>query len=285
MVRSRDRGIVGEATVDFIRQFKVDIGLIGISGIEADGTPARLRLPRGEGGAGDHRALARGLARRRPQQVQPAGDGRAGAPGPDRPAVHRRAAARAVSRSCWPRPASSASPARSAHDRQDAPAGPRPGHLELAQHRLRPATAASSPWRSASSGRSFRSRAGSSTTRARSGSRSSRPRARRSPRPGSAAGDIAAIGITNQRETTLLWNRRTGEPLAQRHRLAGPAHRAGLRGAERARPRAAVPARRPAWSSTPTSPAPSSRGCSTTSPARAPRPSAASSPSAPSTAG
>src|SRR5690606_10069632 len=30
--------IVGEATLDFIRQFKVDIGLIGISGIEADGT-------------------------------------------------------------------------------------------------------------------------------------------------------------------------------------------------------------------------------------------------------
>ncbi len=37
-VRARDNGIVGEATVDFIRQFKVDIGLIGISGIEADGT-------------------------------------------------------------------------------------------------------------------------------------------------------------------------------------------------------------------------------------------------------
>ena len=28
------------------------------------------------------------------------------------------------------------------------------------------------------------------------------------------AGDIAAIGITNQRETTVLWNRRTGEPIA-----------------------------------------------------------------------
>ncbi len=28
------------------------------------------------------------------------------------------------------------------------------------------------------------------------------------------AGDIAAIGITNQRETTLLWNRRTGQPIA-----------------------------------------------------------------------
>jgi len=38
VVRSRDRGIVGEATVDFIRQFKVDIGIIGISSIEADGT-------------------------------------------------------------------------------------------------------------------------------------------------------------------------------------------------------------------------------------------------------
>jgi len=38
VVRSRDRGIIGEATVDFIQQFKVDIGLIGISAIEADGT-------------------------------------------------------------------------------------------------------------------------------------------------------------------------------------------------------------------------------------------------------
>lgn len=38
VVRARDRGIIGEATVDFIRQFKVDIGLIGISAIEADGT-------------------------------------------------------------------------------------------------------------------------------------------------------------------------------------------------------------------------------------------------------
>ncbi len=38
IVRARDRGIVGEVTVDFIKQFKVDIGLIGISGIEADGT-------------------------------------------------------------------------------------------------------------------------------------------------------------------------------------------------------------------------------------------------------
>ena len=38
LVRSRDRAIIGEATVEFVRQFKVDIGLIGISGIEADGS-------------------------------------------------------------------------------------------------------------------------------------------------------------------------------------------------------------------------------------------------------
>ena len=37
-VRAMDRGIIGEMTVDFIGQFRVDIGLIGISGIEADGS-------------------------------------------------------------------------------------------------------------------------------------------------------------------------------------------------------------------------------------------------------
>ena len=38
IVRARDRGIVGEMTIEFIRQFKADIGLIGISAIETDGT-------------------------------------------------------------------------------------------------------------------------------------------------------------------------------------------------------------------------------------------------------
>lgn len=38
LVRSRDRGIVGEATLDTIQQFKVDIGIIGISGIDDDGS-------------------------------------------------------------------------------------------------------------------------------------------------------------------------------------------------------------------------------------------------------
>jgi DeoR family glycerol-3-phosphate regulon repressor len=38
MVRHRDHAIVGEAAVDFVRQFKVDIALIGVSGIESDGS-------------------------------------------------------------------------------------------------------------------------------------------------------------------------------------------------------------------------------------------------------
>jgi DeoR family glycerol-3-phosphate regulon repressor len=38
VLRGRDRGVVGEGAIDFIRQFKVDIALVGISGIEADGT-------------------------------------------------------------------------------------------------------------------------------------------------------------------------------------------------------------------------------------------------------
>ncbi len=42
---------------------------------------------------------------------------------------------------------------------------------------------------------------------------------------GAAAADVAAIGITNQRETTVLWDRKTGEPVAnaivwQDHRTA-----------------------------------------------------------------
>ncbi|MRI34409.1 DeoR/GlpR family transcriptional regulator [Endozoicomonas sp. OPT23] len=37
-VRHRDGGIVGEATRDFIDQFQMDFGVIGISGIDDDGT-------------------------------------------------------------------------------------------------------------------------------------------------------------------------------------------------------------------------------------------------------
>ncbi|WP_428717717.1 DeoR/GlpR family DNA-binding transcription regulator [Undibacterium curvum] len=38
VVRARDGGLTGEAAVDVISQFQVDFGIIGISGIEMDGT-------------------------------------------------------------------------------------------------------------------------------------------------------------------------------------------------------------------------------------------------------
>jgi DeoR family glycerol-3-phosphate regulon repressor len=38
LVRPKDCGIVGEAAIDFIRQFKVDFGIIGISSVDRDGT-------------------------------------------------------------------------------------------------------------------------------------------------------------------------------------------------------------------------------------------------------
>ncbi len=38
VVRNRDRGITGVPTIEFIQQFKVDFGIIGISGIDLDGS-------------------------------------------------------------------------------------------------------------------------------------------------------------------------------------------------------------------------------------------------------
>ncbi|CAM3572792.1 Glycerol-3-phosphate regulon repressor [Vibrio aerogenes CECT 7868] len=37
-VRNRDGGIIGEATLDFIQQFRLDFGILGISGIDFDGS-------------------------------------------------------------------------------------------------------------------------------------------------------------------------------------------------------------------------------------------------------
>ena len=39
---------------------------------------------------------------------------------------------------------------------------------------------------------------------------------------GVGAADVAAIGITNQRETALIWDRESGKPYLQCHCLAGP---------------------------------------------------------------
>src|SRR3982074_2709932 len=81
---------------------------------------------------------------------------------------------------------------------------------------------------------------------------------------GVTAAQVAAIGITNQRETTVVWDRATGKPIhsaivwqeprtpprgeprggggprarkadPQRHRVAGPPHRRPLRVAARGR--------------------------------------------------
>jgi DeoR family glycerol-3-phosphate regulon repressor len=38
VLRHSDGGIIGEATIEFIRQFKVDFAVMGISGIDTDGT-------------------------------------------------------------------------------------------------------------------------------------------------------------------------------------------------------------------------------------------------------
>ena len=43
--------------------------------------------------------------------------------------------------------------------------------------------------------------------------------------------DVVALGITNQRETTIVWDRETGKAGLQRHRLARPSHRAALQSA------------------------------------------------------
>ncbi len=37
-VRNRDGGIMGEATLDFVSQFRLDFGILGISGIDFDGS-------------------------------------------------------------------------------------------------------------------------------------------------------------------------------------------------------------------------------------------------------
>ena len=76
---------------------------------------------------------------------------------------------------------------------------------------------------------------------------------------GLAAGDIAAVGITNQRETCLLWDRRTSKPIHraivwQDRRTADACRRLRDEGHEpRLRPR-------PALCSTPISPRPRSPG-------------------------
>ena len=89
---------------------------------------------------------------------------------------------------------------------------------------------------------------------------------------GLRARDLAAIGITNQRETIVLWDRRTGRPL---HRaIVWQDRRTAVRhgSAARGRPRARRAPEDRASFSTRTSRARSSAGSSTTFPARGRKP-------------
>ena len=54
---------------------------------------------------------------------------------------------------------------------------------------------------------------GRARSRSRSGRASCARRAACSRRPAPAAADVAALGITNQRETTVVWDRRSGAPI------------------------------------------------------------------------
>ena len=113
----------------------------------------------------------------------------------------------------------------------------RPGHHQLARDRVRSRAATHAASRSRSSARSSRSRAGSSTTPTRSGRSQSGVMHEALAKAGVAARDVAAIGITNQRETTVAVGPRDRPADRQRHRLAGPPHRADVRRAARRRAR------------------------------------------------
>ena len=76
---------------------------------------------------------------------------------------------------------------------------------------------------------------------------------------GIAASQLVALGVTNQRETVVLWDRRSGRPVAP----APSSGRIGARGSSAAsmsRRRAGLPRGR-GWSSIPTSPRPRFAGC------------------------
>ena len=153
--------------------------------------------------------------------------------------------------------------------RHDLSLGPRPRHDLVAGHRLRRHRRRSSPSPSASSSSIYpAARLGRARRRRDLGNRNSTSPSKRShqaeteDRPTSPA-----IGITNQRETVVLWDRTTGEPLPPRHRLARSPHGRRLRPASRRRPRADGPRARPACCSIPISAARRSPGSSTTCPA------------------
>ena len=89
----------------------------------------------------------------------------------------------------------------------------RPGHHLQPLHRLRPRRPDRLRRPEGARADLPASRAGSSTTPPRSGPTSRKSSPAPSRKAGITRADIKAIGITNQRETTVLWDKNTGEPV------------------------------------------------------------------------
>ena len=70
------------------------------------------------------------------------------------------------------------------------------------------------PWSRTRSPARIRTRDGWSRTRSISGARNWRRRSARWRERRISARDMAAFGVTNQRETTIVWERATGKPVA-----------------------------------------------------------------------
>ncbi|STW47206.1 glycerol-3-phosphate regulon repressor [Klebsiella pneumoniae] len=92
-LRSRDGGIIGEATLDFISQFRLDFGILGISGVDSDGSLLEfdyheVRTKRAIIENSRHVMLVSG-----PYQVWPQCDGQHGQHQYGRCGLYRRAAA------------------------------------------------------------------------------------------------------------------------------------------------------------------------------------------------
>ena len=92
--------------------------------------------------------------------------------------------------------------------------GPGPRDDFEPRDRVRSGPGSSSPRRSKSFRRSCPRRASSSTIPKRSGIRNCKRPATRLKKAEVEPSQIAAIGVTNQRETTILWDRATGKPVA-----------------------------------------------------------------------